>query len=73
MWGLAGANSRGCAPYVLAHRDNAKLSTYVDTASARVQMMQELRKLIEANPKFNGKLSLPTVPAGKLSTLLQDR
>ncbi|KAG6389672.1 hypothetical protein SASPL_151145 [Salvia splendens] len=51
-------------------RQNEQLSKYGDTRSARNIMLVELKKLIEANPLFRDKLTLPTFKASRLRTLI---
>ncbi|GFQ02847.1 protein topless [Phtheirospermum japonicum] len=51
-------------------RQNEQLSKYGDTKSARNIMLVELKKLIEANPLFRDKLSLPAFKASRLRTLI---
>ncbi|KAL3497944.1 hypothetical protein ACH5RR_040676 [Cinchona calisaya] len=51
-------------------RQNEQLSKYGDTKSARNIMLVELKKLIEANPLFRDKLTLPTFKASRLRTLI---
>ncbi|XP_047970386.1 protein TOPLESS-RELATED PROTEIN 2-like isoform X1 [Salvia hispanica] len=51
-------------------RQNEQLSKYGDTRSARNIMLVELKKLIEANPLFRDKLTLPAFKASRLRTLI---
>ncbi|KAK6158499.1 hypothetical protein DH2020_005813 [Rehmannia glutinosa] len=51
-------------------RQNEQLSKYGDTKSARNIMLIELKKLIEANPLFRDKLTLPAFKASRLRTLI---
>lgn len=51
-------------------RDNEQLSKYGDTKSARGIMLNELKKLIEANPLFREKLLFPTLKNSRLRTLI---
>nr|GEY09068.1 protein TPR2-like isoform X2 [Tanacetum cinerariifolium] len=51
-------------------RQNEQLSKYGDTKSARSIMLVELKKLIEANPLFREKLTLPAFKASRLRTLI---
>ncbi|PWA83101.1 LIS1 homology motif protein [Artemisia annua] len=51
-------------------RQNEQLSKYGDTKSARSIMLVELKKLIEANPLFREKLTLPVFKASRLRTLI---
>ena len=51
-------------------RDNDKLANYRDEISARQLLLHELRKLIEQNPMFEGKLVLPNIMASRLRTLV---
>ncbi|KAH7416089.1 hypothetical protein KP509_14G074500 [Ceratopteris richardii] len=52
------------------HEENEQLSKYGDTKSARSIMLLELKKLIEANPLFRDKLTLPGLKASRLRTLI---
>ena len=54
-------------------RQNEQLSKYGDTKSARSIMLVELKKLIEANPLFRDKLTLPAFKASRLRTLINQR
>ncbi|KAK6158334.1 hypothetical protein DH2020_005648 [Rehmannia glutinosa] len=54
-------------------RQNEQLSKYGDTKSARNIMLIELKKLIEANPLFRDKLTLPAFKASRLRTLINQR
>uniref|UniRef100_A0A7N0U966 CTLH domain-containing protein n=1 Tax=Kalanchoe fedtschenkoi TaxID=63787 RepID=A0A7N0U966_KALFE len=51
-------------------RQNEQLSKYGDTKSARNIMLMELKKLIEANPLFRDKLTLPSFKSSRLRTLI---
>lgn len=51
-------------------RQNEQLSKYGDTKSARNIMLIELKKLVEANPLFRDKLTLPPFKASRLRTLI---
>ncbi|KAE9464317.1 hypothetical protein C3L33_03710, partial [Rhododendron williamsianum] len=51
-------------------RDNEQLSKYGDSKSARVIMLAELKKLIEANPLFRDKLTFPNLKNSRLRTLI---
>ncbi|KAG6397162.1 hypothetical protein SASPL_143327 [Salvia splendens] len=51
-------------------RQNEQLSKYGDTKSARNIMLVELKKLIEANPLFRDKLTIPAFKASRLRTLI---
>ncbi|XP_052175475.1 protein TOPLESS isoform X2 [Diospyros lotus] len=51
-------------------RENEQLSKYGDTKSARVIMLVELKKLIEANPLFRDKLQFPNLKSSRLRTLI---
>ncbi|XP_057967395.1 topless-related protein 4-like isoform X2 [Malania oleifera] len=51
-------------------RDNEQLSKYGDTKSARAIMLNELKKLIEANPLFRDKLQFPSLKNSRLRTLI---
>ncbi|CAM8930551.1 unnamed protein product [Rhodiola kirilowii] len=46
-------------------RQNEQLSKYGDTKSARNIMLMELKKLIEANPLFRDKLTLPSFKSSR--------
>lgn len=54
-------------------RDNEQLSKYGDSKSARVIMLAELKKLIEANPLFRDKLTFPNLKNSRLRTLINQR
>ncbi|ONK78946.1 uncharacterized protein A4U43_C01F1300 [Asparagus officinalis] len=51
-------------------REKAKLSKYIDTRSARILAINELRKLIKANPLFEDILQFPDMKESRLKTLL---
>ncbi|XP_076946426.1 topless-related protein 4-like [Bidens hawaiensis] len=51
-------------------RENEQLSKYGDVKSARVIMLGELKKLIEANPALRDKLTFPNVRSSRLRTLI---
>ncbi|KAL5853179.1 hypothetical protein ACOSQ3_008297 [Xanthoceras sorbifolium] len=51
-------------------REHESLSMYGDTRSARKVMMPELKKVIEANPIFRGKLKFPTIKRNRLRRLI---
>ncbi|QCE00129.1 periodic tryptophan protein 2 [Vigna unguiculata] len=51
-------------------RENAQLSKYGDTTSARNILVTELKRLIEANPLFQDKLTFPSIKASRLRTLI---
>nr|ABK24544.1 unknown [Picea sitchensis] len=51
-------------------RENAQLSKYGDTKSARNILLLELKKLLEANPMFSDKLQFPALKAARLRTLI---
>ncbi|PKI48466.1 protein TOPLESS-like isoform X2 [Punica granatum] len=51
-------------------RDNEQLAKYGDTKSARIIMLGELKKLIEANPLFRDKLQFPNLKNSRLRTLI---
>jgi hypothetical protein len=51
-------------------RENEQLSKYGDTESARIIMLSELKKLIEANPLFRDKLAFPSLKASRIRTLI---
>ncbi|KAF8400618.1 hypothetical protein HHK36_013917 [Tetracentron sinense] len=54
-------------------RENEQLSKYGDTKSARVIMLAELKKLIEANPLFRDKLLFPSLKSSRLRTMINQR
>jgi len=54
-------------------RENAQLSKYGDTTSARNILVTELKRLIEANPLFQDKLTFPSIKASRLRTLINQR
>ncbi|GMY29240.1 protein TOPLESS-like [Fagus crenata] len=51
-------------------RDHETLSGYGDTNSARMILMYELKKVIEANPLFHGKLKFPSIQSHRLRRLI---
>ncbi|WOH14317.1 hypothetical protein DCAR_0933836 [Daucus carota subsp. sativus] len=51
-------------------RENEQLSKYGNMVEARGTMMMELKKIIEANPVFNGKLEFPSLRSLRLRTLV---
>ncbi|KAM5561099.1 hypothetical protein ABKV19_021949 [Rosa sericea] len=51
-------------------RENAHLTQYGDTRSARHRMVVELKKLIKANPLLKDKLYFPSVRSARLRTLI---
>ncbi|RDX70840.1 Topless-related protein 1, partial [Mucuna pruriens] len=51
-------------------REHASLSTYEDTNSARKIVVDEIKKVIEANPVFYGKLKCPAFRSQRLRFLL---
>lgn len=51
-------------------REHESLSSYGDTKSARETVTLEVKKLIEANPIFEGKLKFPTVRSQRLRRLI---
>ncbi|KAG1327125.1 hypothetical protein COCNU_01G010590 [Cocos nucifera] len=51
-------------------RENEDLSEHGDTQTARVMMMAQLKRLIEANPRFKDKLQFPVIKASRLRTLI---
>lgn len=51
-------------------RKHESLSTYRDTNSARIIMMKDLKKVIEANPLFRGKLKFPNFRSQRLRRLI---
>ncbi|KAJ4707838.1 Protein TOPLESS [Melia azedarach] len=51
-------------------REHHLLSVYGDTRSAREIMLIELKKIIEANPLFQGKLKLPSIKTHRLRRLI---
>ncbi|KAK7410247.1 hypothetical protein VNO78_00877 [Psophocarpus tetragonolobus] len=53
-------------------RENASLSTYGDTNSARKILADEIKKLIESNSVFHGKLERPIFPRQRLPNLLKE-
>lgn len=54
-------------------RKHESLSTYRDTNSARIIMMKDLKKVIEANPLFRGKLKFPNFRSQRLRRLINQR
>ncbi|KAK4760133.1 hypothetical protein SAY87_023264 [Trapa incisa] len=51
-------------------RENKKLSLYKDTVTERVKIMAELKRVIMANPIFNGKLRFPDMENQRLKQLI---
>ncbi|PON89856.1 Topless-related protein [Trema orientale] len=51
-------------------REHDSLSSYGDTKSARKIVMQELKKIIEANPLFHEKLNFPCFGSHRLRRLI---
>ncbi|XP_020598905.1 protein TPR2-like isoform X2 [Phalaenopsis equestris] len=51
-------------------RQNEQLSMYGDAKSARNILLNELKKLIEANPSFRDKLTFPTFKASRLRNII---
>lgn len=51
-------------------REHDALSGYGDTRSARTMLMCELKKIIEANPIFHGKLMFPSIQSQRLRRLI---
>nr|XP_017224939.1 PREDICTED: topless-related protein 3-like [Daucus carota subsp. sativus] len=51
-------------------RENEHLSKYGNMVEARGTMMMELKKIIGANPVFNGKLEFPSLRSARLRTLV---
>ncbi|KAK9919923.1 hypothetical protein M0R45_028497 [Rubus argutus] len=51
-------------------RENAQLSQYGDTRTARSRMVVELKRLVQANPLFRDKLGFPTIRSSRLRTLI---
>ncbi|XVE97389.1 hypothetical protein REPUB_Repub03eG0015100 [Reevesia pubescens] len=51
-------------------RENELLSMYGDAESSRKVLMVELKKLIEANPVFHGKLKFPSIKSQRLRRLI---
>ncbi|KAJ3698981.1 hypothetical protein LUZ61_002686 [Rhynchospora tenuis] len=51
-------------------RENAQLSKCGDTESARAILLVQLKKLIEGNPQFHGKLQFPSPGSSRLRTLI---
>ena len=59
--------------FILCDRENEKLSKYGDTKTARSIMFRQLKKLIEANPRFRDKLVFPAFEPSRLRNLLNQR
>ncbi|XP_039044303.1 topless-related protein 1-like [Hibiscus syriacus] len=51
-------------------REHELLSTYEDAESSRKILMSELKKLIELNPIFHGKLKFPVINSQRLRRLI---
>ncbi|KAK9666415.1 hypothetical protein RND81_14G183200 [Saponaria officinalis] len=51
-------------------REDEQLSNYGDTQSARAIVFSELKKLIEVNPVFHGKLQFPNMNDSRLQTVV---
>ncbi|KAJ4792576.1 Protein TOPLESS [Rhynchospora pubera] len=51
-------------------RENVQFSKYGDTESVRAILLVELRKLLEGNPQFHGKLQFPCPGSSRLRTLI---
>ncbi|KAK8976248.1 hypothetical protein V6N11_007737 [Hibiscus sabdariffa] len=51
-------------------REHELLSTYEDEESSRKILMNELKKLIELNPIFHGKLKFPVINSQRLRRLI---
>ncbi|XP_062099535.1 protein TOPLESS-like isoform X2 [Humulus lupulus] len=51
-------------------REHNSLASYGDTKSTRENLIQELKKIIEANLLFNGKLKFPTFGSQRLRRLI---
>ncbi|KAK0571084.1 hypothetical protein LWI29_010705 [Acer saccharum] len=51
-------------------RQHESLADYGDTNSARRNTMTELKRVIEANPIFHGKLNIPTMNGNRLRRLI---
>ncbi|GLT77952.1 hypothetical protein SLA2020_495050 [Shorea laevis] len=51
-------------------REHDALSVYGDTKSARTMLMCDLKKIIEANPIFHGKLKFPSIQSQRLRRLI---
>lgn len=54
-------------------RENEQLTKYGETKHARAIMLDELIKLIEANPLFRDKLQFPSFKNSRLRTLINQR
>ncbi|XWS26191.1 hypothetical protein CRYUN_Cryun26dG0009900 [Craigia yunnanensis] len=51
-------------------REHELLSVYGDSESSRKILMDELKKLFEANPVFHGKLKFPSIKSQRLRRLI---
>ncbi|XP_062163382.1 protein TOPLESS-like isoform X3 [Alnus glutinosa] len=51
-------------------REHDALSGYGDTKSERMMLMCDLKKIIEANPIFHGKLKFPSIQSQRLRRLI---
>lgn len=51
-------------------RENERFRNYRDAQTSRREMVIDLKKLIEANPVFRGKLVFPSFSAARLSTIV---
>ena len=51
-------------------REHELLSMYGDSESPRKILMDELKKLFEANPVFHGKLKFPSIKSQRLRRLI---
>ncbi|CAI0444241.1 unnamed protein product [Linum tenue] len=51
-------------------REHESLSTYGDTETARTIVVQQLKKIIRANPIFHGKVDFPCIKTQRLRSLL---
>ncbi|WRX32540.1 WD40 repeat - like 10 [Theobroma cacao] len=51
-------------------REHESLSMYGDVESSRKVLMDEIKKLIEANPNFHGKLKFPSIKSQRLRRLI---
>lgn len=54
-------------------REHVSLSTYGDVNSVRKIVADDIKKVIEANSVFNGKLKCPTLKSQRLRYLLNQR
>ena len=58
---------------VFRENEHATIQVYGDMVEARVVMMTELKKVIEANPVFNDKLVFPSLRSSRLPALINQR